>query len=188
VGTARGALAHSVRSASRTRGDLRNAAGLARRAAAASKATATIGRREPSALGLGGLLDFRVEATLDGETLTEAEVHSLLAGTDGLALLRGQWVEVDRARLEQAMTRFRDAESLAAHEGVSFAEAMRMIAGAAVTEDEAEDASAGWRKSPPRPGWPRRLQALRAPSAAGEIQARRLKGALRPINRRASRG
>jgi hypothetical protein len=89
------------------------------------KATATIGRREPSALGLDGLLDFRVEATLDGETLTEAEIHSLLAGTDGLALLRGQWVEVDRARLEQAMTRFRDAESLAAHEGVSFAEAMR---------------------------------------------------------------
>ncbi|WP_026606760.1 SNF2 helicase-associated domain-containing protein [Methylocapsa acidiphila] len=52
------------------------------------KATATIGRREPSALGLDGLLDFRVETTLDGEPLTEGEVSFLLAGTDGLALLR----------------------------------------------------------------------------------------------------
>ena len=70
------------------------------------KATATIGRREPSALGLDGLLDFKVAATLDGEALSEEEISSLLAGTDGLALLRGQWVEVDRARLEQAMTQF----------------------------------------------------------------------------------
>jgi non-specific serine/threonine protein kinase len=38
------------------------------------KATATIGRRAPSALGLDGLLDFKVETTLDGEPLSEAEV------------------------------------------------------------------------------------------------------------------
>ena len=49
-----------------------------------------------------------VASTLDGEPLTEAEIHALLAGTDGLVLLRGQWVEVDRARLERAMRQFRD--------------------------------------------------------------------------------
>ena len=54
------------------------------------KSTATIGRRAPSALGLDGLLDFKAEVTLGGEPLTEAEVRALLAGTDGLALLRGQ--------------------------------------------------------------------------------------------------
>ena len=138
------------------------------------KATATIGRREPSVLGLDGLLDFRVEATLDGEPLTEEEVRSLLAGTDGLALMRGQWVEVDRARLEQAMTQFRDAESLAAREGVSFAEAMRLLAGAPVTEGETEDASAGWAvRSPPGHGWPRRCKPCGRPAPRGEIQARR---------------
>ncbi len=144
------------------------------------KATATIGRREPSALGLDGLLDFKVAATLDGETLTEAEVHSLLAGTDGLALLRGQWVEVDRARLEQAMTQFSGAESLAAREGVSFAEAMRMLAGATVTQEEAEDARAAWAEIAAGPWLAETLQALRAPSAAGGDPGAALKGALRP--------
>ena len=54
--------------------------------------------------------------TLDGERLTEAEISTLLAGTDSLVLLRGQWVEVDRERLERAMRRFREAEELAATE------------------------------------------------------------------------
>ena len=61
--------------------------------------TATIGARPPSALGLDGLLDFRMAMTLEGEHLTEAEIGALLAGTDSLVLLRGQWVEVDRERL-----------------------------------------------------------------------------------------
>ena len=144
------------------------------------KATATIGRREPSSLGLDGLLDFKVDVTLDGETLTEAEVHSLLAGTDGLALLRGQWVEVDRARLEQAMTQFSGAESLAAREGMSFAEAMRMIAGAAVTQEEADVASAGWAEIAAGPWLAETLQGLRAPSSAGGDPGAALNGALRP--------
>ncbi len=147
------------------------------------KATATIGRREPSALGLDGLLDFRVETTLDGDPLTEAEVRALLAGTDGLALLRGQWVEVDRARLEQAMARFHDAESLAEHEGLSFAAAMRMLAGAAVTQDDAEQTSLDWAETAAGPWLADTLRALRAPGAASNSSGDpgpALTGALRP--------
>lgn len=64
---------------------------------------ATVGTRAPSKLGLDGLLDFSVEMTLDGERLSEQEIATLLAGTDGLVLLRGQWVEIDRIRLERTM-------------------------------------------------------------------------------------
>ena len=39
--------------------------------------------------------------TLDGETLTRKEIAALLAGTEDLVLLRGQWVEIDRERLER---------------------------------------------------------------------------------------
>ena len=74
--------------------------------------------------------------SLDGEPLTEAEIAALLAGTEDLVLLRGQWVEIDRARFERTMEQFRAAENLAARDGMSFAEAMRMLAGAAVTGDE----------------------------------------------------
>ncbi|MGB7046629.1 MAG: DEAD/DEAH box helicase, partial [Methylocella sp.] len=146
-------------------------------------ATATIGRREPSALGLDGLLDFRVETTLDGEPLTEAEVHALLAGTDGLALLRGQWVEVDRARLEQVMARFRDAESLAAREGMSFAEAMRLLAGAALTQDDAGEVSKDWAEIAAGPWLADTLRALRAPGTASGSSGDPgpvLQGTLRP--------
>src|SRR4051794_17589410 len=69
--------------------------------------TATVGARPPSAAGLDGLLDFRVDVTLEGEPLTDEEIAALLAGTDTLVLLRGRWVEIDRERLERAVRRIR---------------------------------------------------------------------------------
>jgi hypothetical protein len=59
------------------------------------------------------------------------------AGANGLALIRGQWVEIDRERLERIMGRFQETERLAAQRGLSFAEAMPMLAGADVTRDDA---------------------------------------------------
>ena len=50
-------------------------------------------------------------------------------------LLRGQWVEIDRRRLERAMRQFKDAQALAERDGLTFTEAMRLLAGAAVTGD-----------------------------------------------------
>jgi non-specific serine/threonine protein kinase len=84
--------------------------------------TATVGSRAPSAVGLDGLLDFQMGVMLDGEPLTEVEVATLLAGTENLVLLRGQWVEVDRARLQRTMEQFHAAEELAARDGLTFAE------------------------------------------------------------------
>ena len=106
------------------------------------KVTGTVGARKPSALGLEGVLDFRMAVTLDGETLTEKEIAALLSGTDSLVLLRGQWVQVDRERLERSIVQFREAEQLAERDGLSFVAAMRMVAGAAVA-DEPGDAAVG---------------------------------------------
>ena len=55
-----------------------------------------------------------------------------------------------------------------------------MLAGAAVTEDEADAASAGWAEIAAGPWLAETLQALRAPSAAGGDPGAALKGALRP--------
>ena len=137
------------------------------------KVSATVGMRAPSKLGLDGVLDFSVEMSLNGETLTKREIDQLLAGTDGLALLRGQWVEIDRARLERTMQRFQAAEALAAAQGLTFAEAMRMLADprrrvgrfrsgdrrlvererrAMVGRDAEGAAQPGWRRPRSRPG------------------------------------
>ena len=90
------------------------------------------GRRqaEPSTLGINGLLDFKMEVTLDGETLSAAAVGRLLAHSDGLALIRGKWVEVDHARLSQTLEQFEAVERRASTDGLTFGEAMRMLEGA----------------------------------------------------------
>ena len=64
------------------------------------KVTGTVGTKTPSGLGQDALLDFRMDVTLDGEPLTAAEIRDLLARTDGLALVRGRWVEIDREQLQ----------------------------------------------------------------------------------------
>src|SRR5947209_14419470 len=68
--------------------------------------TATVGSNLPSHLGMEALLDFRMEVTLDGESLTRAEIKQLLAQTEGLVLIRGKWVEVDRERLARTLEQF----------------------------------------------------------------------------------
>jgi len=88
-----------------------------------------LGQRPPSALGLDGLLDFDVSLTLDGTRLSDAEREQLLAATDGLVLLRGKWVEVDRERLQEALDHWQQVQA-AHHDGVDFIQGMRLLAGA----------------------------------------------------------
>jgi hypothetical protein len=120
----------------------------------------TVGAHRPSAIGLEGLLDFRMSVALDGETLSEREIKSLLAGTDSLVLLRGQWVEVDRDRLERSIKQFKEAEELTAQNGLSFAEAMRMLSGAAFTDGADEAISPNWAQVTPGPWLAETLRVL----------------------------
>jgi len=147
------------------------------------RVTATVGTRAPSALGLDGLLDFRAEMMLDGDPLTEQEIHTLLAGTEGLVLLRGRWVEVDRTRLGRTLQRFRDAERLAEEGGLTFTEAMRMLAGAAIAKDhdDGDDAAvADWSRVTAGSWLAKTLQTLRSPDGAGADPGPALNGTLRP--------
>ena len=75
------------------------------------QASATLGAQAPSALGKDALLDFHVGVVLDGEPLTPEEVAKLLAGSDGLQLLRGRWIEVDREKLQRLLERFRRGDA-----------------------------------------------------------------------------
>ncbi|HZK98490.1 MAG TPA: DEAD/DEAH box helicase, partial [Caulobacteraceae bacterium] len=147
------------------------------------KITATVGSRAPSAVGLDGLLDFKMDVTLDGERLSGDEIADLLAGADGLALLRGRWVEIDRGRLEQAMIRFKAAEDLAARDNLTFADAMRLLAGAAVAGEDLEPATADWAAVSAGPWLAQTLEALRAPRGEGTDPGPGLKGTLRPYQR-----
>jgi superfamily II DNA or RNA helicase len=145
--------------------------------------TATVGARAPAGIGLNALLDFHVAMTLDGEPLGNEEINALLAGTDTLVLLRGQWVEIDRERLERALRQFRDAEALAKREGLTFTEAMRLLAGVGSTDGDKEADGTEWSRVTAGPWLAQKLQALRASDGAHADPGSALKGVLRPYQR-----
>jgi non-specific serine/threonine protein kinase len=88
-----------------------------------------IGQNRAAGLGADALLDFSAQLTLGGEPLTEGEWTELLNAAGGLALVRGQWVEVDPERLQQALAHWKKVERMAGREGLTFFEGMRLLAG-----------------------------------------------------------
>ena len=146
------------------------------------RVTATVGGKPPSALGKDALLDFRVEVTLDGEHLSAADLAKLLAGSEGLALIRGRWVEVDREKLRRMLDEFRSVEETAARGGVSFPEAMRMLAGASGPgEETAADIDREWSRVVAGPWLAETLVGLRSPEGLAHIDpGGDLKTTLRP--------
>jgi superfamily II DNA or RNA helicase len=90
----------------------------------------TIGSNVGETLSAQALLDFRVQLTLDGADLTPEEVAVLTATGEGLALLRGQWVEVDGEKLRQALEQWRRVKAEVGDDGLSFMEGMRLLSGA----------------------------------------------------------
>jgi len=147
------------------------------------RVSATIGARAPSALGLDGLLDFQMAMTLDGEKLTEAEIAQLLAATDALVLLRGRWVEVDRDRIARTLQRFREAEALAARQGLTFAEAMRMLSGVGLGAETDAAVDRNWSEVTAGPWLAETLRTLRAPGTEGDDADLGLRGTLRPYQK-----
>jgi non-specific serine/threonine protein kinase len=147
---------------------------------------ATIGGSEPSFVGADALLNFRLDVSLDGEPLTAKEIREILEGADGLALIRGKWVEVDRKRLQRTLSQFQAVERHAKAEGLTFAEAMRLLAGANITDDTADGGSlAAWSEVTAGPWLAETLRAMRQPGG-GRTRAnpgKALKGTLRPYQR-----
>jgi non-specific serine/threonine protein kinase len=135
-----------------------------------------------SGLGLESLLDFSMEVTLDGERLTPAEIRSLLRATEGLAFLRGRWVEIDGERLGGMIDRFSRIEQTAARQGLTFAEAMRLVAGADTRlQEAADDEERAWAGVEAGPWLAGVLQRLRSPDGiAGVDPGDGFHGSLRP--------
>jgi non-specific serine/threonine protein kinase len=141
-----------------------------------------VGSKPPSGIGTDALLDFRMEVTLDGERLSETEISKLLADSNGLHLVRGRWVEVDREKLAKMLDQFRAVEKAAAETGVTFADAMRMLAGANVTDGGLTDTAAlDWSRIVAGPWFAKTLEELRRPQALARLKpGDELKTTLRP--------
>jgi superfamily II DNA or RNA helicase len=89
-----------------------------------------IGSHTGDSLSAQALLDFRVQLTLEGADLTPEEIAALTSAGQGLAFMRGQWVEVDGDKLRQALEQWQRVKAEAGEDGLSFVEGMRLLAGA----------------------------------------------------------
>ena len=151
------------------------------------KVSVSVGGKAPSTLGMDALLDFDIKLTLDGKSLSPREIEALLASTDGLVLIKGKWVEVDREKLREVLDQWRGVQQQAQEGRVSFGEAMRMLAGAqldAGDTDSTEDVRPEWSEVIAGKWLSSRLDTLRSPELRAEINAGAgLRAELRPYQK-----
>jgi non-specific serine/threonine protein kinase len=143
-----------------------------------------IGKKQPSQFGADAMLDFHVDLTLDGEKLTPEEWRSILEGTDGLVFLKGRWVEVDREKLQEALKHWKRVEREVGHDGVSFLQGMRLLAGAPIDSADAglfSEPTAAWAEVRAGPWLEEKLRRIRQPERIdAAVPPPELRATLRP--------
>lgn len=147
----------------------------------------TIGDKKAQKLGLDALLDFSVSLTLDGEPITEDEWRSILSSTQGLVLLKGKWVEVDKEKLSEVLEQWKKLEEEDFRGGVSFIQGMRLLANAGVEKSEAvltQDQTREWSGITAGEWLENILDDLRDPERIQDCEAGKdLKAVLRPYQK-----
>jgi superfamily II DNA or RNA helicase len=138
------------------------------------KVRVSLGSQAPSKFGLDSMMDFTMGVCLDGEELSQQELQQLLSASEGLVLLKGKWVEVDQNKLAPVLGQWQAVLEQARTGGISFGEAMRMLAGAwnpsADSEIDEQDVYE-WSEIQAGPWLAEQLNALRSPEIQQEIQA-----------------
>ena len=84
----------------------------------------SMGEEKPSMLGFDTLVSMRPKLVVDGVPLAREDIEMLLAQTDGLAFLKGKWIEVDHERLQKLL-----AEMEAVPGDMTLMEALRLELG-----------------------------------------------------------
>lgn len=104
----------------------------------------TIGTQ--SSISVNAMLDFNVELAMGGKPLTKEELTELASATNGLAFIRGQWVEVDNDKLQEALNHWKHVQNQAKNGEISFIEGMRLLAGTSSTlqQDEKQKQQRPW--------------------------------------------
>lgn len=62
-----------------------------------------LGEERPPMLGFDALISLQPSLEIDGVRLTQQEIAKLLKQTEGLAFLKGKWIEVNHAKLKKLL-------------------------------------------------------------------------------------
>ncbi|MDH4203538.1 MAG: DEAD/DEAH box helicase [Phycisphaerae bacterium] len=146
----------------------------------------TIGQQKTSRLGAEAMLDFNVGVLLGDQAITKQELQELLAGNEGLVWFKGQWVEVDRAKLQEAVEHWEKLQRQAKDGEISFIEGMRLLAGASsdLRHEEEGETESSWFHVSAGDTLRDILQELRDPSRLAHVDfGKTVRATLRPYQK-----
>lgn len=89
------------------------------------KISVTVGDKIPSRLNFDALVDFNAKLSLGGEIVDAAELKKLLSESEGLAFIKGKWIEVNHEKLKETLKAYEKAQKLVNKNDMSMIEAMR---------------------------------------------------------------
>ncbi|MDR2368675.1 MAG: DEAD/DEAH box helicase [Deltaproteobacteria bacterium] len=101
------------------------------------KVRVVVDQKKNTHFGGEQLLEWDVGLAVGDEELSERDIQALLSmDGDGLVLFKGRWLEVDRERLREALEHWQEAKANCGDDGLSFIQAMRLLAGLPVSDNE----------------------------------------------------
>ncbi len=130
----------------------------------------TIGEEKKVSLGAKAMLDFNVELALGDQKLTEAELEALMESRESLVFIKGQWVEIDRDKLKDAIEHWKGLQAQFKGGEVSFIEGMRLLAGTSLdlNGEEVHDGELSWSQVYAGEGLRSILKGLRDPDGLSD--------------------
>ena len=111
-----------------------------KRGASTARVNVRVGQERPEGLGAGALIALSPQFVVDGEELSEQEIRDLLARTEGLAMVKGRWIEVDHERLQALLAAFEDARG----KSLSVFEAIRAASGESADDNLVQVTRGEW--------------------------------------------
>lgn len=148
----------------------------------ALKLDISIGNTSPSFFGKDSILDFKIKLLSADSELTEDEARNLISESEGLAFIKGKWVEVDLEKLKKTLEAYKKAQQLMEQGGLSLKEAMHLQLNLqkdlGISDDDTVSISNGeWLKSV--------IEKLRKPDLISSVStSENFKGELRPYQQK----
>ena len=103
------------------------------------KISLNVGNKPPSYLGFDAIVDFSIQLSMGDENITIDDLRKLLSQTEGLAFIKGRWVEVNHKKLKETLDAFEQAKKLMDKKDLSILEAMRIQFNAPKLIDAAQE-------------------------------------------------
>jgi non-specific serine/threonine protein kinase len=149
--------------------------------------TVRIGEAKGTLLGKDSLLDFDVKMSVEGESLTESELKTLLQSASSLVLLKGKWVEVDKDKLQEVLEHWKKVQADAGEGGLPLLEGLRLLSGFEAGREavpEEEEARTVWSRVEAGEALKKLLDQMQQPDVSSESDpGEDLHATLRPYQR-----